>query len=314
MAKPDYPGATWHGAYSGNYTAANRPSSNPINKIIIHRVQGSYESALGWFNDSRAGVSAHYTIAKDGRVGQSVQEKDIAYHAGNWPINQTAVGFEHEGYFGDPWPDAMYRASAKLSAYLCKKYGIPVSADRFLLHRECSSTSCPGTTFDEGRYLDLVRFYAGGGSDGGSSGSGGSAATYSMVVDNGTSGRFSANSRVWGTSTYSGQRYGANYRFTKPRRRAYYANWKIRVPARDVYDVYVRYPADPGYNSRAVYRVRTTDGWRAIPVDQRSGGGRWKKLGRFALAQGDGWWVRLSSKTSGNRGYIVADAVKIVRR
>jgi len=307
MATPDYPGATWHGAYSGNYAAASRPGSHAISYIVIHRVQGSYAASLNWFRDSRAGVSAHYTVAKDGRVGQSVQEKDIAYHAGNLPINQDAIGIEHEGYFGDPWTDTMYRASARLSAYLCNKYGIPVTVDRFLLHKECSSTSCPGTTFNEGTYLSLVRSFVGRSPTS-------SSTAYSQVVDNGTPRRFAASARIWDTSTYSGQGYGANYRVTKPRRRAYYASWKIRVPATDVYDVYVRHPANPGYNSRAAYRVWTAGGWRARTVDQRSGGGRWKKLGRYTLPAGDRWGIQLSSRSSGNRGFIVADAVKIVRR
>ncbi len=41
MASGEYPGSTWYGASSYNYTAANRPSSNRINKIVIHVTQGS---------------------------------------------------------------------------------------------------------------------------------------------------------------------------------------------------------------------------------------------------------------------------------
>lgn len=309
MATPDYPGATWHGAYSGNYTAASRPSSNPIDKIVIHRVQGSYASALNWFRDSRAGVSAHYTVAKDGRVGQSVQEKDIAYHAGNWPVNQTAIGIEHEGYFGDPWPDAMYRASAQLSAYLCRKYGIPVAADRFLLHRECSSTSCPGTTFDEGRYLSLVQSYAGGGTGGS-----GGAAAYSMVVDNSTRGRFRA-SRRWIRSTWKdSQSHGVGHRALRgPLSVNDSAKFKIAIPARGNYAVFAKFPADPGYNNATVYKVRTARGWVARKVNQRRNGGRWVRLGVYEMLAGDNWWIQVSSKSSGT-GYIIADAVRIVRR
>ena len=82
----DYSGATSYPAYSGNYTTANRPSSNPINKIIVHVTQGSWSSAINWFQNSSAQVSAHYTVrSSDGFIGQSVREKDIAWHAGNWP-------------------------------------------------------------------------------------------------------------------------------------------------------------------------------------------------------------------------------------
>jgi N-acetyl-anhydromuramyl-L-alanine amidase AmpD len=61
-------------------------------------------------------------------VARSVQEKDIAWHAGNWKYNKTSIGIEHGGYIDDPrwFIDSMYRSSAKLAAYLCRKYGMPV--------------------------------------------------------------------------------------------------------------------------------------------------------------------------------------------
>ena len=132
-------GATWYGASSYNYTAANRPSSNRIDKIIIHVTQGSWSSAINAFQNSTHQASAHYTVrSSDGFVGQSVREKDIVWHAGNWPYNQTSIGIEHEGYVSDPkwFTDAMYRSSAKLSAYLAKKYGIPIDRNHIIEHVE----------------------------------------------------------------------------------------------------------------------------------------------------------------------------------
>ena len=71
--------ATFYGAHPNNYTVANRPYSNRINKIIIHVTQGSYSSALNWFNDPRAYVSAHYTVSsRYAVVGQAVREMNIA--------------------------------------------------------------------------------------------------------------------------------------------------------------------------------------------------------------------------------------------
>ncbi len=84
MAAGEYPYSTWDGASSNNHTPANRPSSNPINKIIVHVTQGSWSSAINWFLNPSDYVSAHYTVrSSDGFVGQSVKEKDIAWHAGN---------------------------------------------------------------------------------------------------------------------------------------------------------------------------------------------------------------------------------------
>ncbi len=76
----EYSGSTWYGASGNNYTAASRPSSNRINKIVIHVMQGSWSSAINWFKDPAAGASAHYSVrSSDGFIGQSVAEKDIGY-------------------------------------------------------------------------------------------------------------------------------------------------------------------------------------------------------------------------------------------
>lgn len=164
-----YRGSTWWGASSRNYTNASRPPR--IDKIIVHVAQGSYTGTLNWFRDSRAQASAHYTVGSRGQVGQSVKEADIAWHAGWWSYNKTSVGIEHEGYVSDPdwFTNAMYNSSARLSAYLCKKYRIPVDRDHIIGHNEVPG--CPGAGGGEychtdpgrywswGRYMDLVRSY-----------------------------------------------------------------------------------------------------------------------------------------------------------
>ena len=306
MATPDYSGSTWYGAYSGNYTSANRPSSNPINKIVIHVTQGSWSSAINWFKDSRAGVSAHYTVrSNDGFVGQSVQEKDIGYHAGNWTYNQTSVGIEHEGYVSDPkwFTDAMYRSSAKLSAYLCKKYDIPMDRAHIIGHNEVPSATHtdPGGNWNWTKYMGYVQEY------------GGAASTLSreFVVDNATAGRFVAG--TWKTSSYSTAKYGADYGYTSPSGTIDYAKFKIKVPSRGAYDVYGWWPADAGYNDRTKFRIYTANGWVNKVVSQRTNGGKWVWLGTYAMDAGDGWYVRVSNRSTGE-GYVIADAVRIVKK
>lgn len=307
----DYSGSTFYGAYSGNYTAANRPTSNKIDKIVIHVMQGSWSSAINWFNDSRSGVSCHYNVrSSDGFIGQSVREDDIAYHAGYWPYNQTSVGIEHEGYTWDPskwFTDAMYRSSARLSAYLCKKYGIPIDRSHIIGHYQvpgCSSGGGAGCHTDPGggwnwdKYMSYVRSYA--------------APPYTFIVGNRTPGRFSASGN-WGTSSYSTQRYGADYHYSYPKAVADPAQFKIKLPARGNYAVYAWWPDDPGYNGSAPFGIYTTSGFRYVRVDQRRNGGRWNYLGTFNMPAGDSWYVRVSRQTT-TRGEIIADAVKIVRR
>jgi hypothetical protein len=54
-----------------------------------------------------------------------------------------------------------YRTSAKLSAYLARRYNIPVDRNHFVLHRNVPGVnkSCPGRYFDYDKYLRLVRRY-----------------------------------------------------------------------------------------------------------------------------------------------------------
>ena len=115
MATGEYPGYTSYPAAPSNYSVANRPASNPINKIIVHVTQGSWAGTINRFQDSRSQVSAHYTVrSSDGAVGQPVREKDSAWHAGNWSYNQTSIGIEHEGLVDESkwFTEVMYRSSA----------------------------------------------------------------------------------------------------------------------------------------------------------------------------------------------------------
>ncbi len=90
---------SWKPACSGNYTASSRPGSYPINYVVIHKVQGTASSAASWFANCSANVSAHFIYNNSsGYCYQSVREKDIAWHAGNWTYNTQSVGIEHGGY------------------------------------------------------------------------------------------------------------------------------------------------------------------------------------------------------------------------
>lgn len=138
------------------------------------------------------------------------------------------------------------------------------------------------------------------------------ASTYSQVVDNTTSGRFSASSK-WISSDYSSQRYGSNYRVLKrPGSTSINAKYKIKTPAKASYRVLAHWPADPGYNNRTRFRIKTPGGWKTKVVNQRKNGGQWVSLGTYTLAAADSYRIQVSSQSSGT-GYIIADAVKIVR-
>ncbi|MGI5151150.1 peptidoglycan DD-metalloendopeptidase family protein [Plantactinospora sp. CA-294935] len=135
-----------------------------------------------------------------------------------------------------------------------------------------------------------------------------SAAT--VTVDNTTADRFTASAN-WGTSTWSADRQGPDYRYATPDTTASDVAWfKVNVPSAGNYLVEVFYPADPGYNNATPFVVATTSGNQSVPVNQRTNGGRWVSLGTFPLAAGDYNAVGVSRWTSGT-GYVVADAVRI---
>jgi len=161
QSSADYVRAIWRPAYRGNYTQAKRGASS-IDFIVIHIAQGSYSGTIEWFQNPTASVSAHYVVSKRGTVAQCVPNEDIAWHAGNWSFNKKSIGIEHAGYASQWWTDSTYHSSAKLSAYLCKRFNIPVRRHYIRGHRSVPkvATRCPGRLFDKEWYLRLVRHYS----------------------------------------------------------------------------------------------------------------------------------------------------------
>jgi len=140
-----------------------------IKYIVVHDTEGSYQSSIDWFQDPASFVSAHYLIrSSDGDVTQMVQNKDVAWHAGNWYMNMHSIGVEHEGYAaeGATWyTEAMYRSSAKLVRYLSDKYDIPLDREHIVGHeqfhgltpaRAKAMHNDPGPFWDWDHYMDLL--------------------------------------------------------------------------------------------------------------------------------------------------------------
>jgi N-acetyl-anhydromuramyl-L-alanine amidase AmpD len=162
QSRADYRRAVWRPAHWSNYTNRSR-GVKQIDMIIVHVAQGPYSGTINWFQYPRSNVSAHYVVGKKGQIAQCVHNEDIAWHAGNWRYNVRSIGIEHEGYAGKrkTWTDRMYRSSARLSAYLAKRYNIPVDRRHIIGHRQVPrvNSSCPGRYFDFDRYLRLIRRY-----------------------------------------------------------------------------------------------------------------------------------------------------------
>ncbi|MEW2519058.1 N-acetylmuramoyl-L-alanine amidase [Actinacidiphila alni] len=160
-ATVDYPGATWAPASTSNYTAANRPSTYPINMVVIHVTQETFTDTIRLFQDPSHAAAAHYVVRSgDGAIDQCVREHDVAWHAGNWDYNTRSIGIEHEGWVDQPayFTTAMYHASAALTREICLKYAIPMDRNHIIGHVQVPGTdhTDPGPYWDWVRYIRLV--------------------------------------------------------------------------------------------------------------------------------------------------------------
>jgi N-acetylmuramoyl-L-alanine amidase len=133
--------------------------------IVLHTNVGTFGSTVAWFADRRSGVSSHYLIGLDGRIGQFVDEADTARHCGR-VLEPTAaflteanpnlytVGIEFEDG-GDPLgaerSAAQYDTGAALIASIARRWETPLDREHVVGHREIfAAKECPGN-------LDLDR-------------------------------------------------------------------------------------------------------------------------------------------------------------
>ncbi|MEW1839909.1 N-acetylmuramoyl-L-alanine amidase [Nonomuraea angiospora] len=169
-ASTDYPGAAWAPAHSSNYAVSNRPTSDAIDRIVIHVAQGTYAGTIDWFQTGPRPnpTSAHYVVrSSDGAITQTVREKDRAFHAGNW--NRRSVGIEHEGWVDNAtwFTDTMYRSSAALTRNIADRYGIPKDRTHIVGHSEVPDAdhTDPGRFWDWTKYMQYVTGGGGGGTN-----------------------------------------------------------------------------------------------------------------------------------------------------
>ncbi|MFJ3764687.1 N-acetylmuramoyl-L-alanine amidase [Streptomyces sp. NPDC090082] len=145
-----------------NYSAGNRPADGvDIRQIIIHDTEGAWDGALNVLTSPTAKASAHYLVSEKGdKVAQMLENKNLAWHAGNWTHNMHAIGVEHEGwaikdgYWYDP---QLYRTSAELVKHLATEYNVPIDRDHIIGHDEVALPLDDKTAdmhWDAGPYWD----------------------------------------------------------------------------------------------------------------------------------------------------------------
>ena len=161
-----YPGrARYLPASSSNYSY--RPGgTSAIRRVVMHTTEGSYNSAISWFRNPNAQVSAHYVVRRsDGQVTQMVPDDMKAWHACS--ANTDTIGIEQEGHASSAstWTPQLVESSARLTGWLVRKYHIPADRQHIVSHGEVQPSYCdyrydPGPHFPWGRFMRKVRAYS----------------------------------------------------------------------------------------------------------------------------------------------------------
>lgn len=89
------------------------------------------------------------------------------------------------------------------------------------------------------------------------------------------------------------------------------AAFVLDLPADGLYALF-EWHGKYGVQSTAVpYEISHTEGTETVMVNQRVDDGKWNKVGEYRFASGRNSIVRILNK--GTQGYVVADAIKVVR-
>ena len=126
-----------------NVPVEARPSPNfderrPNFVILHHTNDDTAGQALRTLTDPLRRVSAHYLVARDGRIYYLVDELLRAWHAGesywggNRDLNSASIGIELDNNGEEPFPDAQIESLVALLADLKERYRLPTA--NFLGH------------------------------------------------------------------------------------------------------------------------------------------------------------------------------------
>lgn len=110
---------------------SSRNGKKPL-VIVLHSTGGSYAGAISWLCNPESKVSAHYVIAKDGRITQLCDTSEATWHAGKsrWnlhkDINDISIGVELEHWDNvSRWTDEQINSCAYIVSLLMDKWNIP---------------------------------------------------------------------------------------------------------------------------------------------------------------------------------------------
>lgn len=144
---------------------------NNILAVVHHIAEGHWATLIdpGFWATRNGGTggSVHFAVSLTGEVVQFVDIADAAYGNGivlnpSWKYatpgnpNEKTVSIEHEGFTGEPWPEAMYQASKQLTNWILGRALIPANTDTVIGHYRIDSVNraqCPGSGWPIARML-----------------------------------------------------------------------------------------------------------------------------------------------------------------
>lgn len=140
-----------------HYTA--HAAGRKVNKIVVHYNAGDLTVEGCWSVWQTREASAHYQVESSGRIGQLVYDKDIAWHAGVWNVNQESIGIEHANKPNGTITDACLDNGAHLVAALCLHYnlGRPEWLKNVFPHKHFKATACPGQIYGSQKDVYIQR-------------------------------------------------------------------------------------------------------------------------------------------------------------
>lgn len=153
------PRAVYVPAHPKNYKKGR--GGNKIEGWIIHASQTkNLQQISNHFANPDSGVSTNYGVGPDGSIEQYVLDSDMAFHSGNWHINQTRLSVEFVDMMDGQEPtDAAYAAVAQLVAESSNTYGFAIGNQTVEPHNKYRATLCPGDVRVD-RVIDLASKYA----------------------------------------------------------------------------------------------------------------------------------------------------------
>jgi hypothetical protein len=321
VAAPTIASCTAWGAQAPRGTIGS--SSTSPNKILVHHTASAnvtdYSQAAAYahareiqqwhFANGWVDSGQHFTISRGGYAMEGRRGSLGRLQTGSGAIigahcpgqNSAAVGIENQGtYTSATPPAALYNKLVDLCAYICDQYDI--APTQIFGHRDYHATACPGDVL----YARLPQLRT----DVAAALNGTTPPSWSTIVDN-TSAGFAAGAN-WLVSSYSAERYGADYRYAEPQQISDLATYSATIPADGTYRIETWFPGIAGYNTSSPFIVYAAGGSQTIRVNQSTGGGAWQSLGTFALTAGAKPVVAVSRWTT-TTGYVVADAVRVSR-